>query len=147
MGVYIKGMEMPKSCADCPCGSVFAGYKCMACGKQFDKYPLENRMDWCPLTPVPSHGDLIDREALIKALHAWFDDDEVHAFEKDAYWHHGVVMKIINNVPTIISAEEGEMDKRGCPPDYNGGFCADYDVDCKICWEQWEQEHKAEKGE
>lgn len=21
-----------------------------------------------------------------------------------------------------------------CPPDYNGGFCADYDVDCKKCW-------------
>ena len=36
------------------------------------------------------------------------------------------------------------MNERGCPPDYNGGFCADYDVDCKACWEQWEQEHKAE---
>lgn len=22
-----------------------------------------------------------------------------------------------------------------CPPGYNGGFCADYDVDCKKCWE------------
>ena len=37
------------------------------------------------------------------------------------------------------------MNERGCPPDYNGGFCADYDVDCKACWEQWEQEHKAEE--
>ena len=36
------------------------------------------------------------------------------------------------------------MNERGCPPDYNGGFCADYDVDCKACWEQWEQEHKTE---
>ena len=39
------------------------------------------------------------------------------------------------------------MNERGCPPDYNGGFCADYDVDCKACWEQWEQEHKAEEGD
>ena len=38
------------------------------------------------------------------------------------------------------------MNERGCPPDYNGGFCADYDVDCKACWEQWEQEHKAEEA-
>ena len=39
------------------------------------------------------------------------------------------------------------MDERKCPPDYNGGFCADYDVDCDACWEQWEQEHKAEGRE
>lgn len=37
------------------------------------------------------------------------------------------------------------MNERGCPPGYNGGFCADYDVDCKACWEQWGQEHKAEE--
>jgi len=36
------------------------------------------------------------------------------------------------------------MNERRCPPDYNGGFCADHDVDCKTCWEQ---EHKAEEGE
>lgn len=24
-----------------------------------------------------------------------------------------------------------------CPPDYNGGFCADYDVDCDKCWESY----------
>lgn len=39
------------------------------------------------------------------------------------------------------------MNERGCPPDYNGGFCADYDVDCKACWEQWEQEQKIEEDE
>ena len=36
------------------------------------------------------------------------------------------------------------MDERGCPPDYNGGFCADYNVDCDACWEQWRQEHEME---
>ena len=29
-----------------------------------------------------------------------------------------------------------------CPPGYNGGFCADYDVDCTACWEQWKEEHQ-----
>ena len=33
------------------------------------------------------------------------------------------------------------MEERKCPPDYNGGFCADYDVDCEACWEQWREEH------
>ena len=27
-----------------------------------------------------------------------------------------------------------------CPPGYNGGFCADYDVDCKKCWEGYKEE-------
>ena len=27
--------------------------------------------------------------------------------------------------------------EKGCPPDYNGGFCADYDVDCDACWEEY----------
>lgn len=27
--------------------------------------------------------------------------------------------------------------ERGCPPDYNGGFCADYDVNCDACWEEY----------
>lgn len=30
-------------------------------------------------------------------------------------------------------------DKRGCPPDYNSGFCADYGLDCDDCWEEWEE--------
>ena len=33
------------------------------------------------------------------------------------------------------------MRAKECPPGYNGGFCADYDVDCEACWEQyWEEE-------
>ena len=26
-----------------------------------------------------------------------------------------------------------------CPPGYNGGFCADYYVDCKKCWAEYEE--------
>lgn len=55
MGVYIKGMEMPKSCGNC-----FFDTHC-------DNWRLRN---WgapppedCPLVPVPPHGDLIDRDA------------------------------------------------------------------------------------
>lgn len=62
-----------------------------------------------------------------------------------------LVKGMVENMPAVIPADPADrgrdMNERGCPPDYNGGFCADYDVDCKACWEQWEQEHKAEEGE
>ena len=111
MGIYINGIEMPKACSDCFAERcIGSDFGCDILG--FDDanttcLTRKRRKD-CPLVEVPPHGDLIDREALIRALHAWFDDDEVHAFEKDAYWHHGVVMKIINESPTIIPAEEDE---------------------------------------
>ena len=30
---------------------------------------------------------------------------------------------------------------RECPPGYNGGFCADYWVDCDVCWHKWKMTH------
>ena len=112
MSILIKGIEMPKSCWDCEfCRDGLDEYAehydyCVALDMNILISQTE-RHENCPLVKVPTpHSDLIDREALIKALHAWFDDDEVHAFEKDAYWHHGVVMKIINDALTIIESED-----------------------------------------
>ena len=34
------------------------------------------------------------------------------------------------------------MRAKECPPGYNGGFCADYDVDCEACWEQYRDKEK-----
>ncbi len=107
MSVLIKSIEMPKKCKQCwffGSDSARVGYCYLLKGK----LPLPDGVPQdCPLIEVPTtHGDLIDREALIKAFHAWFDDDEVHAFEKDAYWHHGVVMKIINDALTVIENEK-----------------------------------------
>ena len=31
--------------------------------------------------------------------------------------------------------------RNGCPPGYNGGFCADYAVDCDVCWAEWRTLH------
>lgn len=97
MGVYISGMKMPKSCADCPCASIFVGYKCMACGRQFDKYPLENRMDWCPLIFVPSHGRLGDLDALTYVMGTDERFSPLEAID---------LMRIVADAPTIIEAEE-----------------------------------------
>lgn len=69
MGIYIS-MEMPKSCGDC---KAFVCYRQWAgdigdcfCGiTKNDARENEKNAD-CPLVPVPPHGDLIDRDALIK---------------------------------------------------------------------------------
>lgn len=52
MGVYIKGMKMPKGCDDCILGDVVCGYD-------------EDHIDRdCPLVEVPEpHGRLIDANA------------------------------------------------------------------------------------
>ena len=45
-------IPMPQNCGDCPCARIFDGCKCMVVNRSFDKYPLENRQDWCPITEM-----------------------------------------------------------------------------------------------
>ena len=56
MSVLIKGMEMPSKCGEC----FLRVEEC----KQ--RIYMEKRPPHCPLVEVPPHGDLIDRDALIK---------------------------------------------------------------------------------
>ena len=82
MSVLIKGVTMPKSCGYC-----FFATSC-------DKWRLKN---WgsppppdCPLVPVPPHGDLVERNALLRAMPG---EEMVSRFA-------------VSNAPTIIEAEE-----------------------------------------
>lgn len=68
MSVIVKHMEMPETCEECAYQTKGA---CFASGvnkgtitiRRMDK----ERPDWCPLVELPEkHGDLIDREQLIK---------------------------------------------------------------------------------
>lgn len=76
--ILISGMEMPKE------GTVIAIYKLN--GKF---YASVHGTELCQLCPVPPHGDLIDRDALIVDL-----------------WHE--IQQAVANAPAIIPAEEGE---------------------------------------
>ena len=95
MGVYIKNMEMPDGCVVCP---FFIENRhnrgddslCRASGKE--------AKCGCPLVPVPPHGDLIDRQALLKLIE---DPDDVG-------WVGYIDALDITCAPTIIPAEEGE---------------------------------------
>ena len=56
MSVLIKGMEMPSKCGEC----------FLRVGECKQRIYMEKRPPHCPLVEVPPHGDLIDRDALIK---------------------------------------------------------------------------------
>ena len=70
MGVYIKGMKMPISCAMCPlCHRSFDGNETKLACYGIKKWCDENmdRLNDCPLVEVPEpHGDLIDRQKLLE---------------------------------------------------------------------------------
>lgn len=100
MGVYIKGMEMPKD------GYVDVRIKYNGTAAHSTGEPPYFRV--YDAIPVPPHGRLIDKDALLKDIDSNFivkpDGDgnlvEVHGEEK--------VLAHIAYAPTIIPAEEGE---------------------------------------
>ena len=69
MSVLIKGMEMPKSCNDCPLAGDF---KCNlmpsipALCKEYDIAVQNGKcLNNCPLVEIPPHGRLIDADVPI----------------------------------------------------------------------------------
>ena len=106
MGIYIRGMEMPKGCAFCRIGKR-NGKKmvCPLCDEEWDVHdPMsaDHRLDNCPLVPVPPHGRLGDLDALYevvkKRTRNWAGgwNDIMCALTGDD----------IKNAPTIIPAEQ-----------------------------------------
>ena len=101
MGVYIKGMEIPKSCADCAlyrfgCTMEAKCWNmCAASGKDLDNLFDIGVPVWCPLVPVPEHGRLIDADILAAKC-------------DDPYWC--VWLSDIDDAPTIIEADKSDMD-------------------------------------
>lgn len=117
MGVYIKGMEMPKNCAECPCRMI--GYTkdhCNVLGKFIDfVVGSEGRREDCPLIEIPPHGRLIDADALMKEFEKAENTMAEHGQEYSCSfmsssqeisteWY--VVEEMVDNSPTIIPADK-----------------------------------------
>ena len=122
MGVYIRGMEMPRSCRQCSLylqsmdseRNVYEN--CAVTAKSYN-WGLTTRPSDCPLVPVPPHGDLIERDALMKEFEKAQRTMEQHGREYSCSfmsssqeisteWY--CVEDMLDNAPTIIPAEEGE---------------------------------------
>lgn len=116
MSVYIKGMEMPKSCSDCRfCADKWC-YVIPEDGWQIDFCRPDRRPDWCPLIPVPDHGRCIDADAALSEM--W---QGLYAIEEKAEKEmgldlilrcgmqngHAVCVDAISNAPTIIPVDGG----------------------------------------
>lgn len=88
MGIYIKGMEMPKSCWDC-----FACHDgwCIINQKIEGHRTVTHS---CPLIEVPPHGRLIDADCCNGYFYEHMSDDMMIA-----------AMNAINEMPTIIESE------------------------------------------
>lgn len=97
MSVLIKGIKMPKCCADCPCFYDFISCQALSDGTEdfsasgFDEF--RERLPNCPLVEVPPHGRLIDADALER------DIEQYHL--SDGKFQHWVQVQ-----NTIIEAEE-----------------------------------------
>lgn len=95
MGVYIKGMEKPGRCDECPLQDY---YECDA--KLRDTY--------CPLVPVPPHGRLGDLGKL-EQMFADIDHAPYSGFDGlEPFYSAENAAQIIRLAPTIIPAEPGE---------------------------------------
>lgn len=110
MGLYIKGMEMPKSCCFCPLTND-GFYLCKANDpyKRLEDDCEETRPDWCPLTEVPEpHGRLGDIDKLAKRI----EYERYHHEHTDglAARHHiaeySHFLKAIADTPTVIPASK-----------------------------------------
>lgn len=102
MGVYIKGMKMPKSCGEC---LDIGWHYVLDC--RLDDAEEGERLPNCPLVPVPPHYDLIDHNALKIAVMNCDCETRV-----DFLKH---TMDCINKAPVVIpsdmptyEAEEGK---------------------------------------
>ena len=99
MSILIKGVEMPKSCGDCPCQQEEYGY-CQVIEEEARFCDYKSRPEWCPLAPVPTpHGRLVDADALILALmDRGVDDiqtDDLHEISQTVW-----------DAPTVVESEE-----------------------------------------
>lgn len=116
MKIYVEERDMPKNCMNCPCGAVYFAYSCKAEQKEFEKYPFDGRQDWCPLVPVPPHGDLIEKSIIEKAIEDSCVECEEMCLEFDGLCADcdacvlSLVKKALTDAPTVIpeSGMEGE---------------------------------------
>ena len=110
MSLYIKGLDMPKDCFECPfkvSNGIISGkrieFECVANGyTTLDDYQYDDKPSDCPLVEIPTpHGRLIDENEL-QELYADSDDLDLSNYDINI----AVVRQNIKDMPAILESEE-----------------------------------------
>ena len=105
MSILIQGMEMPTSCAECPCcrHDNWNGETAHQCNVSFITFGAEDenwiyntRPNWCPLIELHPHGRLGDLDELKTAFPICDNSMDIKIAS---------VRATINHAPTVIEAE------------------------------------------
>ena len=92
MGVYIRGMQMPENCSECPVA--LSGKYCRINKTNATTRVIPIRPEHCPLVELPEHhGRLIDADTL--EPDADYDDGE--------FWAYSIMQ--VRSAQTIVEAE------------------------------------------
>ena len=93
MSILIKGLKMPKSCCEC----IFDAWD--ACLINLNTEPKNKLTHSCPLVELPDHGELIERDELMK--------HEVY-IPRDGGYLPAVYSSYVKDAKTVIPAERSE---------------------------------------
>ena len=108
MGVYIKNMEMPINCMLCPLCVEEAdpanGEMCMVTGTLMPPCTRE-RLDNCPLVPVPPHGRLIAEADAVET--AWMILRGLGYLKEENNKLEQTVREVFATAPAIEVEEHG----------------------------------------
>ena len=106
MSYVVKGFDIEQCCYWCPHLDDSGDYDtCRITGisQGFKFNSRDTKMKSCPLIKLPKqHGDLIDRQALLKTLQKHWNVEGDDDFANKSVWRE------IENAPTVIEAEDGE---------------------------------------
>lgn len=113
MSILIKGMEMPTRCEDCPC--FYPEYnECNAIVGRWVDGKATPPSD-CPLVHVPTHGRLIDADAIRKnykhELSRTYLDDYAKGFQSGLNAATGEHIHTVDAVP-VVRCKECKHKKR-----------------------------------
>lgn len=122
--ILIRGMEMPKTCSDCPgfvwdvnavsSSPILAAQNngTMVCVFTREEIWNTKRGDLCPLVPLPEgHGRLGDLDALSKEFeHLAFLDWNQKAAPYSWAYAYSEAQAAVDDSPTIVPAEKGRDD-------------------------------------
>lgn len=105
-GIYLPGeLLVPENCRDCilcayvPDGDIDWHYECAYLGDKIPKWQAhKEKLEDCPIIPVPDHGRLIDADALRQD---WLENGE-----NEYVYDTNAVLDSIDYAPTVIPREE-----------------------------------------